>query len=160
MNKKSVYFGVQIIWSAILSAILWFLTAKTAFVITDKNDAWLLSVIIFAGLGIYLALTVAYIILGYRKISNWRPWVIIVSVFIAVAVGFLGTFGINVIEFLNRKPDPAAAVSIIGGADGPTFIFLAGRVGAPLIGIMVVGVILVLVGLILFKTKGKNDKDI
>ena len=106
MNKKSVYFGVQIIWSAILSAILWFLTAKTAFVITDKNDAWLLSVIIFAGLGIYLALTVAYIILGYRKISNWRPWVIIVSVFIAVAVGFLGTFGINVIEFLNRKPDP------------------------------------------------------
>ena len=160
MNKKSVYFAVQVIGSAILSAIIWFLIAKAAFAIYGSGDAWFFSVLLFGGIGIYIALTVAYIIFGYKKLSDWRPWAAIVSVLISLVVGFLGGYGINLIEFLNRslnkKPE---SVSIIGGADGPTTAFIAGELARPLVGLMVVAVILVIAGMILFMFKRKNDKE-
>ena len=160
MNKKSVYFTVQVIGSAILSAIIWFMIAKVAFAIYVSGDAWFFSVILFGGIGIYIALTVAYIIFGYKKLSDWRPWAAIVSVLISLVVGFLSGYGINLIEFLNRslnkKPE---SVSIIGGADGPTTAFIAGELARPLVGLMVVAVILVIAGMILFMFKRKNDKE-
>lgn len=116
--------------------------------------------ILFGGIGIYIALTVAYIIFGYKKLSDWRPWAAIVSVLISLVVGFLSGYGINLIEFLNRslnkKPE---SVSIIGGADGPTTAFLAGELARPLVGLMVFAVILVIAGMILFMFKRKNDKE-
>ncbi len=39
--------------------------------------------------------------------------------------------------------------SIIGGADGPTAVFLAGRIGLPVYGTIVGGVVLVIVGIVL-----------
>ncbi len=158
MHKKSVYFAVQVIWSAILSAIIWFLMIKTAFPANGKTDARFFSFVFFSGIGYYLVLTVAYIILGYKKISDWRPWMIMVSVIISVVAGFLGGYGIYLIEFLNRSVNnKPQSVSIIGGSDGPTYVFLAGELAPPLVGVIVV-VILVIVGLILLLIKGKNDK--
>ena len=160
MNKKSVYFTVQVIWSAFISAIIWFLIAKAAFAFYGSGDVWFFSAILFGGIGIYIALTVAYIIFGYKKLSDWRAWAAIVSVLISLVVGFLGGYWINLIEFLNRslnkKPE---SVSIIAGADGPTTAFIAGELARPLVGLMVVAVILVIAGMILFMFKRKNDKE-
>ena len=51
----------------------------------------------------------------------------------------------------NRR---SASISIIGGADGPTSIFLAGKVGsAPAITGIVIGIILLIVGVILVMRK-------
>lgn len=83
---------------------------------------------------------------------------IMVSVIISVVAGFLGGYGIYLIEFLNRSVNnKPQSVSIIGGSDGPTYVFLAGELAPPLVGVIVV-VILVIVGLILLLIKGKNDK--
>ena len=54
------------------------------------------------------------------------------------------------------KVKGAGAVSVIGGADGPTSIFIAGKVGGgSAVGIIVVGVLLVAAGILLFKWKRK-----
>ena len=53
---------------------------------------------------------------------------------------------------LNWKSKAAVAVSIIGGADGPTSIFLAGKIGDGFIlGIALIGIILFATGIVIFK---------
>ncbi len=66
---------------------------------------------------------------------------------IVAAVGFiLAAIG------LNWKSKAAVAVSIIGGADGPTSIFLAGKIGDGfIIGIIFIGLILFAAGIVIYK---------
>lgn len=52
------------------------------------------------------------------------------------------------------KTENAVAISVIGGADGPTSIFLAGKIGNGFtIPVMMIGVILLLVGVGIFIIK-------
>lgn len=52
------------------------------------------------------------------------------------------------------KTKNAVAISVIGGADGPTSIFLAGKIGNGFtIPVMMIGVILLLVGVGIFIIK-------
>ena len=60
---------------------------------------------------------------------------------------------ITLIEITNA----AAHISIIGGADGPTAIFLAGRLGLPVYGPMIAGVVLIIIGIILIVRR--KDKE-
>lgn len=69
---------------------------------------------------------------------------------IAIIVAVLGILiaGIGI----NLKSKAAVAVSIIGGADGPTSIFLAGKIGDGFIGgIILIGIILLVTGIIIYK---------
>lgn len=68
---------------------------------------------------------------------------------VAVILGILGAM-ITVIGITSRKTT-AVSIPIIGGADGPTSIFLAGKIGNGffLSGI-VLGIILILLAVILF----------
>ena len=57
------------------------------------------------------------------------------------------------------KTNMASDIAIIGGADGPTSIFIAGRIGYPVYGTLIAGSILLITGLVLVLMKRKNRKD-
>lgn len=72
---------------------------------------------------------------------------------LGIIMGILGLV-LVIIEIL-LKMEESMSISVIGGADGPTSIFLVGRIGGNIsILIIIVGVILmVIAGFILFKRK-------
>ena len=72
---------------------------------------------------------------------------------LGIIMGILGLV-LVIIEIL-LKMEESMSISVIGGADGPTSIILAGRIGGNIsILIIIVGVILmVIAGFILFKRK-------
>lgn len=50
---------------------------------------------------------------------------------------------------INQKTKKAVSVSIIGGADGPTSVFLAGKVGGDFaVGLIIAGVVLMAAGIV------------
>ena len=74
----------------------------------------------------------------------------VIGIIIAIIGVIIAGFGISM------KQKEAMAISIIGGADGPTSIFLAGKLGtSSFVGIMVVAVILLAIGVILVIKKKK-----
>lgn len=51
---------------------------------------------------------------------------------ILAAAGILVLAGVAAVCYIqNRDKKEAASIGIIGGADGPTKIFLAGKIGSP-----------------------------
>ena len=73
---------------------------------------------------------------------------------VAIILGIIGI--IVVVGGMMTKIKRNASVSIIGGADGPTAIFLAGKVeDGWFVTVMITGVILILVGIILLLKKKK-----
>ena len=102
--KKSVYFIIQIIWSLIVSTVIWYLGIKNAsFDFYHNSDNSLAGMIIFGGAVIYLILTLIQIGVGVKAVKNWRWWMIPVSLFIAGAIAFLGIFVVAYgTEFLNK----------------------------------------------------------
>ena len=51
---------------------------------------------------------------------------------ILIVVGIISTsIGAVTLLLFNVKSNVASSVAIIGGADGPTSIFIAGKIGAP-----------------------------
>lgn len=69
----------------------------------------------------------------------------------------IGIIGVIIAGFgISMKQKEAMAISIIGGADGPTSVFLAGKVGAiPITITIIVGVVLLVLGVVLFLKKKK-----
>ena len=69
---------------------------------------------------------------------------------IAIIVAVLGIILLAI--GIDMKSNAAMAVSIIGGADGPTSIFLAGKIGDGFItGIILIGIVLIVAGVIIYK---------
>ena len=55
------------------------------------------------------------------------------------------------------KMNESRSVSVIGGADGPTAIFLAGKIGAgSVVAGIVTGIVLIVVGVILIRKKNTS----
>ena len=72
-----------------------------------------------------------------------KKWIVVI---IAILGIILTGFGIS------AKIKGAASVGIIGGADGPTAVFVAGNVGDLFsIGVIIVGIILVVAGAIIYR---------
>ena len=58
---------------------------------------------------------------------------------------------------IQWKMRNAASIGIIGGADGPTAIFVAGKVGNDMaVGAIAVGVVLIVVGVVIYKVIKKK----
>lgn len=71
---------------------------------------------------------------------------------VVILVGIIGV--LLTIAGIVTKAKKAMSIAIIGGADGPTSIFLAGKVGADFsIGLIVIGLILVVFTIILWIRK-------
>lgn len=102
--RKSVYFIIQIVWSLILSTGVWYLSLMNAsFDFYGNSNDSLMGVILIIGAALYLILTIVQIVVGIKKIKDWRWWVIPVSLLIAGAVAFIGAFvAIYGSEFLNK----------------------------------------------------------
>lgn len=61
--------------------------------------------------------------------------------------------GIGLFSLINIKSEAASSIAIIGGADGPTSVFVAGKVGQPLYVAMIGGVVIIVIGIILLIIK-------
>ena len=72
------------------------------------------------------------------------------AMIIAILGIILAGFGIS------AKMKGAASVGIIGGADGPTAIFVAGNVGNGVsIGVILIGIMLVVAGVLIYRKMKK-----
>ena len=55
---------------------------------------------------------------------------------------------------IGMKMIKPAAISLAGGADGPTTVFLAGKVGSDISGfLLVIGIVLMVISVIILKTR-------
>ncbi|MCR5593886.1 MAG: hypothetical protein K6F79_09110 [Saccharofermentans sp.] len=91
--RKSIYFIIQIIWSVIFSLIVWYLFLKNAtFDFYGNSDNTIAGIVLFVGGVLYLVLTLAQIIIGIKKVKEWRWWIILVSLLIAGASAFLSLY--------------------------------------------------------------------
>lgn len=71
---------------------------------------------------------------------------------VVILVGIIGV--LLTIAGIVTKAKKATSIAIIGGADGPTSIFLAGKVGEDFsIGLIVIGLILVVLTIALWIRK-------
>ncbi len=73
---------------------------------------------------------------------------------IILAIMGIAIAAISLISKVNGQMSVAKSVSIIGGADGPTSIFVAGKVGgfSVIIG-MIVGIVLLITGIFIIARK-------
>ena len=70
------------------------------------------------------------IFMGVGAMTDFGPLIANPKSFLLGAAAQFGIFGAYILAILMKFPDKAAAaISIIGGADGPTSIFLAGKLG-------------------------------
>ena len=77
-----------------------------------------------------------------------------------IVVGTIITLiGLIMLTKVIRSDVPSNA-TIIGGADGPTTIFLAGELGLPVLGIIIGGITVFVTGLILALIKGDKKIEI
>ena len=86
------------------------------------------------------------IFMGVGAMTDFGPLIANPKSFILGAAAQLGIYSAYFLAiFLGFNGKAAAAISIIGGADGPTSIFLAGKLGmilpttAPLVGMLMLG---------------------
>lgn len=68
-----------------------------------KGSADLAGMLIVAGIAIYFVITVIYIVIGHKKVKDWKVWMIFVSILIGAAAGFLGMTGsVFIPEMINK----------------------------------------------------------
>lgn len=73
---------------------------------------------------------------------------------LTIIVGIMGI--LLMMAGVMSKTKKAYSVSIIGGADGPTSVFLAGKVGSDIsLGLMAAGVILIVIVTVVLLKKRK-----
>lgn len=73
-----------------------------------------------------------------------------------VTVGALLVCNVINVLFLYASMTVGVSISIIGGADGPTAIFLAGSVGDGIPFLLLIGIIGILIGVVVMKFKHKE----
>ena len=94
--------------------------------------------------GIHLELFPPIIFLGVGALTDFGPLIANPRTFLLGAAAQIGVFGVFIAAFLMKNIgieyslSECAAISIIGGADGPTSIFLANKLAPHLIGAIAV----------------------
>ena len=86
----------------------------------------------------------------YMKNKDWKGITLLISSVLLLLASMVSTF-----ILLGFKNSVRASISIIGGADGPTSIFLAGTFGIPW-GIYIATAVVVVVTIIYFIRKHKK----
>ena len=87
--KKPAYFIIQFLWAFFLAAIIWFGFINTLSVNGTNRIA---AVILIGGGLFYLLLTIAYIVLGCKKVDDFGILMIIVAVAVNIVTVVLGFF--------------------------------------------------------------------
>jgi len=93
--RRSVYFIVEAVSAFIVSSILMYFPLKNmTFDFYHNSDQTLEGVILFVAFLLYAILTVCYIILGFKKVREWRWWMGIITVVISAAMGLAGMISV------------------------------------------------------------------
>lgn len=87
--KKPAYFIIQFLWAFFLAAIIWLGFINTASVNGNNRTA---AIIMIGGAIFYLLLTIAYIVLGIKKVEDFGIWFIILAVAVNIVTLVLGFF--------------------------------------------------------------------
>ena len=74
----------------------------------------------------------------------------IVLLVIGLPLALTGT-----VTLFSANGKSGSEISIIGGADGPTAVFLAGKIGVPLLGAIIAGIVLTVIGVFILLKKKK-----
>ncbi|MDD3220621.1 MAG: hypothetical protein PHC41_15810 [Lachnospiraceae bacterium] len=123
------------------------MTVSTSFM------TWIIMVVLF--FASLLILTVGVILIRKGKAELFAS--------LLSALGGLGILCMLIAPFLvisNLKSEKAAAVSLVGGANGPTSVFLAGKIGGPNPIVIVIGVIIwILAGLFIYHCVSKKHME-
>ena len=96
--RKGPYFVFQAIMSFIISSLIWymcfnFLGIATNALETISSATFSPFIVLLIGGVFYILLTVVYIIIGVRRIFDWRPWILGVNIAIHISMFFLGFMG-------------------------------------------------------------------
>ena len=90
---KGTYFFVQIIWQILYSTLFWFVYLYNASMNAAGNgDSTMSTIITFGGPGLYLLLTIIYIVFGAKKVARWKGFLAIVVVLLAVGMVVAGFY--------------------------------------------------------------------
>ena len=79
------------------------------------------------------------------------------GVFLIIA-GFIISL-VGAIMLIKVKSNTASNIAIIGGADESTSIFIAGKIGYPIYGTIIGGIIVFILGLILVLIKKNSNRN-
>ena len=87
--KKPAYFIIQFLWAFFMAAIIWFGFINTLSVNGNNRTA---AIIMIGGSIFYLLLTIAYIVLGCKKVEDFGFWMIVIAVAVSIVTVVLGFF--------------------------------------------------------------------
>lgn len=96
--RKGPYLIFQAIISFIISSLIWYMCFNFLGVATNNlesiNSTTLSPFIVLLIGGVfYMILTVVYIIIGVRRLDDWRPWILVINIVIHIVMFFLGFLG-------------------------------------------------------------------
>lgn len=90
---KGAYFFVQIIWQFLFATMFWFVYLYNASISSaGDGDATTSLIMTVGGPGLYLLLTIVYMVFGSRKVSRWRGYLIIVVILFTLAMAVAGFY--------------------------------------------------------------------
>lgn len=94
--RKGPYFFIQAVLSIFITTVIWYLTLNFLDVaVNDEvvtNATFSPFIMLIIGGVFYLALTIVYIIIGVKRLDDWRPWVVVINIVIHIAMFIVGLF--------------------------------------------------------------------
>ena len=110
--RRGTFFFIQAIVSLVITSLIWYMEVgflevamndinAHGIVVTDATKSPFL---VFAGcVAVYLILTIVYIIIGARRVQDWRPSAIIVCILICIFMLIFGLFVPGIIASINGQ---------------------------------------------------------
>lgn len=99
--KKVVYFLVQLIVSLLISSLNWYLFAMSLNYTDGAINVNPTPAILFlSGLAVLLVFTVIYIIVGWKKVEDWKWWCILISAAINIVSVIVGYWGATALVYI------------------------------------------------------------
>jgi len=98
--RKGPYFVIQAVLSLFITTMIWYMDMN--FLDVAVNDETVTGatfspfIVLLIGGAFYLALTIVYIIIGAKRMDDWRPWMIAINIVIHIVMFGLGLFAATI----------------------------------------------------------------
>lgn len=109
--RKGPYFLIQAVLSIFITTMIWYMHLN--FLDLAVNEETLTGttlspfIVLLIGGAFYLLLTIVYIIIGVKRLDDWRPWVLVVNIVIHIVMfglGFIASAFFAAYSMLNGGP--------------------------------------------------------
>ena len=96
---KGTYFFCQLVWQFLYSTLFWFVFLYNAAVnAAGSGDSTMSLAITFGGPGLYLLLTIIYIVFGSKKVSRWKGFLVIFVIIFTLGMVVAGFYAANAVS--------------------------------------------------------------